>query len=139
MLTAISQFFLSEWLWSVTNGGYHMQINIFVMIGITIFILRQKTVPSVLLAVSANLFSFLLYTGIIYVLNIDYVHEHDQGYVIKDLLWRCVYLGFIYSILQWVYVVGLRTFFTFNIRPLIWMVWISNIITAWIMYRVLLG
>lgn len=139
MLTAISQFLLSEWLWSMTSGGYHMPINIFVMIGITIFILRQKTVPSVLLAVSANVFSFLLFTGIIKLLNIDYVPEHDHVYVVKDLLWRCVHLGFIYSTLQMLYLAILRVFFTFNMRPLIWMVWVSNVITAWFMYRVLLG
>ena len=139
MLVGISQFLLSEWLWSVTSGGYHTPINIFVMIGITIFILRQKTVPSVLLAVSANVFSFLLLTGIIKLLNIDYVPEHDDVYVVKDLLWRCVHLGFIYSILQTLYLAILRVFFTFNMRPLIWMVWVSNLITAWLMYRVLLG
>jgi hypothetical protein len=139
MLVAISQFLLSEWLWSITSGGYHTPINIFVMIGITIFILRQKTVPSVLLAVSANIFSFLLFTGIIKLLNIDYVPEHDDVYVVKDLLWRCVHLGFIYSMLQMLYLAILRVFFTFNMRPLIWMVWVSNLITAWIMYRVLLG
>jgi hypothetical protein len=139
MITAISQFLLSEWLWSVTSGGYHTPINIFVMIGITIFILRQNTVPSVLLAVSANIFSFLLLTGIIKLLNIDYVPEHDDVYVVKDLLWRCVHLGFIYSILQTLYLSILRVFFTFNMRPLIWMVWVSNLITAWLMYRVLLG
>lgn len=139
MLIGISQFLLSEWLWSVTNGEYHTPINIFVMIGITIFILRQKTVPSVLLAVSASIFSFLLFTGIIKFLNIDYVPEHDDAYIVKDLLWRCMHLGFIYSILQMFYLSILRVFFTFNMRPLIWMVWVSNIITAWLMYRVLLG
>lgn len=139
MLTGISQFLLSEWLWSVTKGNYHTPINIFVMIGITIFILRQKTVPSVLLAVSANIFSFFLFTGIIKFLNIDYVPEHDDVYIVKDLLWRCVHLGFIYSMLQTFYLALLRLFFTFNMRPLIWMIWVSNLITAWIMYRVLLG
>lgn len=138
MLTAISQFFLSECLWSVTSG-YHAPINIFVMIGISIFILRQKTVPSVLLAVSANVFSFVLFATVIYYLNIEYVPEHDNVYIVKDLLWRCMYLGFIYSTLQSIYVLGLRAFFIFNARPLITMIWASNIITAWVMYRVLLG
>lgn len=139
MLTGISQFLLSEGLWSLTSGGYHTPINIFVMIGITIFILRKKTVPSVLLAVSASIFSFLFFIGIIKFLSIDYVPEHDDVYVVKDLLWRCLHLGFIYSILQMLYLAILRFFFTFNMRPLIWMVWVSNIITAWLMYRVLLA
>ena len=64
MLTAISHFFLSELLWSMTRGGYHTPINIFVMIGICIFIFRQRTIPAVLLSVTVNLFSFLTFTGI---------------------------------------------------------------------------
>src|SRR5208282_2265551 len=103
MLTAISQFFLSEWLWSVTRGGYHTPINIFVMIGVCIFVLRQKTVPSVLLAVSANLFSFILFALLIRYLNIEYVAEHDNVYIVKDLLRSCMYLGLIYAVLQSLY------------------------------------
>jgi len=139
MLTAISHLFLSEWLWSVTSGGYHAPISMFVMIGVSIFIMRRKTVPSVLLAVSASVFSFFVFAAIIYYLNIEYIPEHDNVYVVKDLLWRCMYLGFTYSILQSLYIMGLRIFFIFNVRPLITMVWASNVITAWIMYRVLLG
>jgi hypothetical protein len=138
MLTSVSHFFLSEWLWSVTRGGYHAPINIFVMIGVCIFILRQKTVPSVLLAVSANLFSFLLFTGVIYSFNIDYVPGHDDIYVVKGLLATCIALGAIYSVLQTVYLLGLRMLFSMNLSPLIMMIWASNFITAWIMYRALL-
>lgn len=138
MLTSVSHFFLSEWLWSVTRGGYHAPINIFVMIGVCIFILRQKTVPSVLLAVSANLFSFFLFTGIVYYFNIDYIPGHDDTYVVKGLLLSCMYLGAIYAALQTVYLFGLRMLFSMNLPPLILMVWASNFITAFIMYRALL-
>lgn len=137
MLTTMSHFLLSEWLWSVTRGGYHTPINIFVMIGVCIFILRQKTVPSVLLAVSASLFSFFLFTGIIYYLNPEYIHEHDQTYIIKGLMASCLYLGAIYAALQTVYLFLLSLMFSMNLQRLVGAIWASNLITAWIMYRVL--
>ena len=137
MLTAISQFFLSEWLWAFTRGGYHAPINIFVMIALCIFILRQKTVPAVLLSVSANLFAFFVFMGIGYFLKVDFVPEHDNTYVIQSLLVSCFSLGVIYATLQTLYIMLLRTMFSMNVPPLIIMAWISNIITAWIMFRAL--
>ena len=98
MLTSLSHYFLSEWLWSLTLGLYHMPINIFIMIGLSIFILRQRTVPAVLLSVSANLFSFLIFIAIGYVLHIDYVPEHDDIYVITNMALGCGALGIIYAV-----------------------------------------
>ncbi len=137
MLTSLSHYFLSEWLWSLTLGLYHMPINIFIMIGLSIFILRQRTVPAVLLSVSANLFSFLIFIAIGYVLHIDYVPEHDDIYVITNMALGCGALGIIYAVLQTLYVQGLRWYYELSFRGSIIMIWVSNLVTAFIMYRVL--
>lgn len=137
MLTAISHFFLSEWLWSVTRGAYHMPINIFVMIAWCIFVRREKTIPSVLLSVSANLFSFFIFTGIVYFFKVDYIPGHDEIYVITSVLSSCMYLGVIYATLQSIFFFMVRRFYTFNLISTLIAAYVSNLITAWIMYRVL--
>jgi hypothetical protein len=98
---------------------------------------RQKTVPAVLLSVSANLVSFFVFMGIGYFLKVDFIPEHDDVYVIQSILVSCFSLGVIYATLQTLYIMLLRTMFSMNVPPLIIMAWISNIITAWIMFRAL--
>lgn len=142
MQVAASQFFLSEWLWSVTHGGYHTPINIFVMITLFLFVLRYRTVPSVLLSLSANLFSFFAFTGlvysiIIYGLEIEYIPEQDEIYVVKSLMFTCLYLGLIYAVLQSLFFTALSWFYTLDLKPVIIITFVSNAITAWIMYTLL--
>jgi len=76
-LTTLGNVLLSEWLWSITWGIYHVPIAIVVMM----FLLKRNTnlrmVPAVLLSVSSNLFSFALYTlaivgGLIFALGFEY-------------------------------------------------------------------
>lgn len=142
MQAAVSHFFLSEWLWSITHGGYHTPINMFVMIALFLFVLRYRTVPSVLLSVSANLFSFFAFTGlfwaiIVRTLDLEYIPDQDEVYVVKNLLFSCLYLGLIYAVLQSLFFYVVNWFYTLELKSIFIITFLSNIITAWIMYTVL--
>ncbi len=53
----IGNFILSEWIWSVTWGIYHIPWNIIIMIILLKFFLRINMVSAVFLSIGAQLFA----------------------------------------------------------------------------------
>ena len=78
MLSFFADFFLSEWLWSVTRGMYHIPINIFIMFLLTKLTVHYGSRSTLALTVSANIFGLVAFTVlvgsiIIFVVGLNYL------------------------------------------------------------------
>lgn len=138
----INHFLLSEWLWSMTHGSYHVAINIFVMLTLLIFVLKMRTVPAVFLTISAHIVAVGVFTAFVvgvlmYGLHITYNPETDHVYLIPNTFFSCVYLGLIYACLQSLFFAVVNIWYALRMHSMITIAFLSNSITAWIMSSLL--
>ena len=80
IIKAAADFFLSEWLWSITWGLYHVPINIFVMLFIFKRYTKANVVRAMVAAFCANIFSLSVFTAfvvgvLVKFVGIEYVVE----------------------------------------------------------------
>lgn len=101
-ISTISNFILSEWIWGVTLGLYHIPCNIIAMIILFKFFLRINIVPAVFLSLGANLFSFAIFTLITLITMIIIGHGNGPTSFdyIPNPMHAFVFLGIIYALLQ---------------------------------------
>ena len=83
LLAVLGQLLLSEWIWSVTWGAYHVPLNIVLMIFLFKFFTRISIVPAVLIAFFSQLFSFIIYWvlivgGLIFFAHIELIAHIKQ-------------------------------------------------------------
>jgi len=141
-LKMIELFFLNTWLWSRTWGIYHMPTNILVMLALLKFVGRFKLVPSVLLAVFSKVFSSALYTVIVFLLvfvvKIQFVPtESLNNSESINVLLACICLGLVYAALQSIFFLMVNKFYALNVRVTTLIAFVSNIISALLVYRFL--
>ncbi|GEM_PF-1204449 len=136
----LADFLLSEWLWNVTWGWYHVPINIFVMLFLLKVFGRLKIMPAVLFSVFSQIFSFALFSlivifGSIYGFGLKFV-PYDC-YVTQTMhpLLICFSLGLIYFVLQSFSFVLTNVFYKINLRLVILIALVSNMISALLVYR----
>ena len=135
-LNIIENFILSEWIWSVTWGIYHIPCNIVIMIILLKFFLRINMVSAVFLSIGAQLFSTFIFTVItlITMLLIGKGGTPESFSYIPNPIHAFVYLGLVYAFLQAIF------FELFGQRHAIRLSWmvviaiISNNLTALFMY-----
>ena len=139
-IQAIEYFFLNTWLWGMTWGIYHIPINMLVMLVLLKFVGRLKIVPSVLLAFFSKVFASALYTLIVFflvfVVKLQFVPKIDL--VDSDsinVLLACICLGIVYSVFQALFFLMVNKFYALNIRLTTLIAFVSNIITALLVYR----
>lgn len=139
-ITTASHFLLSEWLWSVTWGWYHLPVNVFVMIFLLKFFGYMRIMPAVLIAFFSQIFSFLVLTLIvflvpIYLLGLEFV-TYDC-YVVQTMnpLAISLYLGAIYFAFHILFFVLVNLFYSLNIRLLTLIALVGNGVTALLVYR----
>lgn len=133
-ITTLNNFLLSEWLWSITWGIYHIPVTIILMTFLFKTCLRMKLKRAFLFSASAQISSGLLLTSfvagfLIYFLKIQYSPEPNQ---MPNQFLVCIYLGLIYTILQAIFFTILSFFYTFPLRRALWLTLISNMLGAWI-------
>jgi len=102
ILNTIGHFFLSEWIWSVTWGFYHIPCNIIIMIILFKFFLRINMVSAVFTAITAQLFAFVIFTlvtlGIMLLLGQG--GGPESFLYVPNTMPAFFYLGLIYAFLQ---------------------------------------
>ena len=62
--TKVSQFFLSELLWSMTWGGHHVLIAFVIMFLFFKLLIGMRLIPTLILSLFAQLRQFLRFTRI---------------------------------------------------------------------------
>lgn len=139
-LTMAGNFLLSEWLWNVTWGWYHIPVNIFMMLFLLKFFGRMRIMPAVLMSVFSQLFSFFMLSAVVfvvpvYLLGIQFVSYDCYAQQPMHPLAICLSLGAIYFVLHALFFVLINLFYSLNLRLLILIALVSNGLSALLVYR----
>lgn len=139
--TNLGHFFLSEWIWSITWGMYHIPCNMILMLFFFKFFLRIGMVPTVLMVVSSHLVAFFLYSlfvvgGLIYGVGLQYGPEVGSS-MVPTPLFACLFLGIIYAALQGLCFVVINRFYHFHVSWALVLAVVSNLLTALVVYLLL--
>jgi len=139
-LTTAADFLLSEWLWNVTWGWYHIPVNTFMMLFLLKFFGRMRIMPSVLLSVFSQLFSFLLLSlivvvGPMYLLGLTFTPYDCYVQQAMHPIFSSLFLGAIYFLFQIIFFVLVNLSYKLNLRLVILISLVSNLLSALIVYR----
>lgn len=142
-LNSLGQFFLTQWLWSVTWGMYHALFAFLFMAILLRYFLRINFLRSCTLSLGAQVWSLLLYSlfviGILIIaVELRYVPESLEP-IDKDTNFFVVAfnLGMIYSALQMLFFVLVNRWSSLNVRIAFLLSIISNVLAAWAIYVLL--
>jgi len=139
-LTTAADFMLSEWLWNVTWGWYHIPVNTFMMLFLLKFFGRMRIMPAVLLSVFSQLFSFFMFSAIViagpmYLLGLTFVPYDCYAQQALHPIFSCLFLGGIYFLFQILFFVLVNLSYKINLRLVILISLVSNLVTALLVYR----
>ena len=142
MIVKVVDFFISTWVWSVTWGIYHIPLNIIVMLIFLKFVGKFKIVPSVLLSFFSKVFAVLFYALIVFFLVFSFglkfsPETNTDNVQFVNVLLACISVGIIYSAFQSLFFIVVNKFYSMNLRDTILISFVSNIITALLIYRFL--
>lgn len=139
-ITTAANFLLSEWLWSVTWGWYHLPVNVFMMIFLLKFFGYMRIMPSILIAFFSQIFSFVVLSVIVFIIPIglmglqftcyDCYVQHPLNSLTISLS-----LGALYCVLHIIFFVIINAFYSLNIRLLSLIALVANSATALLVYR----
>ncbi len=141
-ISTIAYFFLNTGLWAMTWGRYHIPVNIIVMLILLKFVGKFKFMPSILMAFFSKVFASALYIVcilfLVFVIKLQFIPPEnlDAGAHINVLL-ASISLGMIYSIFQSLFFIIINKFYPLNARFTTMIVFVSNTITALIIYKFL--
>ena len=139
-ITPAADFLLAEWLWNVTWGWYHIPVNVFIMLFFLKFFGRMRIMPAVLFSVFSQIFSFLLFSfvvvvGPMYILDLKFVSYDCYAQEVTHPIFSCLFLGVIYFGFHSLFFFLINIYFKINLRLVILISFVANIITALLVYR----
>ena len=142
-INAVENFFLSEWLWSITWGLYHLPLAIFFMFVLCKRFLAMPIVPAVLLSFFSSLFSFVVLSMavisiLIFGLQFEYVptdfYAHPEQ---EDPLHVCLYLGALYVCLHMIFFAIVGRWYKLSLSSLFVITCLAQCMAAWCVYWLL--
>jgi hypothetical protein len=134
------EFLLSSWLFSMSYDWFHLILNTFVLCIFFSLIARVSLARSILLSFSAHFFAFMIFTLLAigffaYHIAVEYIpSELTEVAGAKDVLRSSVQVGFIYMMLQSVFVAILHVGSELSVRRLLLAVFLSNLTSALLSY-----
>lgn len=133
----MGELLVSEWLWSVTFGFYHLPINIFIMIFFFKFFMGMRIIPAVLLSFFSNIFSWIILSlfvlGVpVYLFKIGFDTSTTQ--TLSSIMAVSLVLGGLYALVQSLMFVVLDKRMNFDIHRAIAVALMSNGLTALMSY-----
>lgn len=142
-LHGLGQFFLTQWLWSITWGWYHALFAALFMTLLLRFFARKKLLASFALAAGSQLWSFVLYSlfvvGVLIVaFDLQYAPESFESVAQETNFFVVAFnLGLIYSVLQLFFFMIVKHWYRFSVRLTFLLSIISNVLAAWVVYVLL--
>jgi len=135
-------FLLSEWLWNVSWGWYHIPVNVVLLYLFFMWAARLKSMPSLLLCFSSHLFAFGLYSlivvgGLIYGMHLEYTPQAMQTAYDTGVLEAAIGLAIIYAVLQGFFFFVIKKRYKLRIRPILTATLLSNLLSALCVYLLL--
>lgn len=141
-LNVLGDFFLTEWIWSVTLGIYHAPFACLYMIVLLKFFARIRLLASIIMSLLANIFSFGMFTGLVVgglIMGINYEFSTDQSIptLETNTFFVALYLGLIYMILQALLFLLINIRYPLKLKAVLLMSLIANALAAWTVYGLL--
>ena len=137
LMNAFGQFLITEWIWSVTVGAYHIILNTLLLIVLFLFIAKMRMIPAVLLSVFSHLFALVTFTFFVYVvldklLGISF--DQSKQITLINPLFVSFLLGTIYTVLQGWFFYMVSKKYRLPLKKLFYITFASNTVTSCIMY-----
>lgn len=144
MLTSIINFLLTEWIWSITGGWYHIPLSCILMFVLLKLWDHLGWIRAFLLSIFLVFGSFLIYFGLIWgifvsVLNVEYVLPADTYQGVYDHLNTSLILAAIYSLIQMIMLFFLHKWVRFNFWRTLLCVVSANLLAALLVYKMTFG
>lgn len=144
MLTFLINFFLTEWIWSITGGSYHIPISCLLMFVLLKLWDHLGWIRAFLLSVFLTFGAFIIYFGLIWVifvwgLGIEYSLPADTYQGSFDHLNTSLILAAIYSLLQMIMLFFLHKWVRFNFWRTLLCALSANLLTAFLVYKITFG
>src|SRR5438105_1453586 len=102
VVTPIADFFIAEWLWSITWGWYHLPLNFFLMWFLLKRLCNINTKFAFFASLAAHIYSVVLFGLCVVWLLMPLTGGYDP--LIKPNVaspaHSCFYLGLIYAVLE---------------------------------------
>ena len=132
-MNTIYDFLITEWLWSVTWGVYHVPFVLAFMIILLKRVGHMRWVSTLMNAVGSLLFTLFVYGFVIAWLvpdaQLDYTTA-QEALEVPSSWWASMYLGSIYALLQTVFFMLVSLVYPSNRFRLIVIVATSNFLAA---------
>ena len=135
IITNFNQLILSEWIWGMTWGWGHLPLTIFVMFMLLRLTMKINIVPAIILPIAASTFSVAVYT--LYVSGGFFSFLNMQSANVVDPLQACLYLAFIYTVLQSSFFCLLNCLYRLDLKVVLIVTVISNLLSALLIYELL--
>lgn len=141
MTEYINNFLLTQWLWSITGGFWHLSINSIVLFLLFKLWAHLPFIKSLALSLFATIGSFIIFFicfgGLIWGLHVTYVLPEDALQGDYNILHASLILATIYTVLQ-------TTHLAFFIRWIpagrLWRIFLcivcANFISAFLVYKI---
>lgn len=142
MITLISNFFVTQLIWSITNGIYHLALSfillfMFLKLWDHLSWFRAFWIAFFLVISSFALFFALVNVIFVWGLKIPYVLPEDTYQGNYNYLMTSLFLGFIYILLQTIQLFIIRHW----IRLQIWRVFLcivcANVMSSLLVYKMM--
>jgi len=137
MFEAFAKSMMSAWLWSIGWGWYQVPINTIMLMLLLVFVARLSIIRSVFCSLFFTIGAFAALTVVALMFGLwlnDFSYTPESWGPVLDGLQVTLYLGFIYTVLQFILALFVRTFINSRVPILLL---ISNMITAVIVYQML--
>lgn len=139
MMVFFGDFFLSEWIWSITWGMYHIPINIIIMFILAKMLIRINSIPLFIMTLLAHVFGLLVFTGlvagiIISTIGFNYLPADTAYLETYNVFAACVFLGIIYAILQSIFFALISKRYDVAIGSMTIISFLSNMVSALIVF-----
>jgi len=139
-ITSAANFLLSEWLWNVTWGWYHIPVNIFILLFLLKFFGGLRIVPAVLISFFAQIFSLAVLSALVILIPVSllglkfipydcYVHQTMHPLLV------CLSLGGIYFVMHVLFFALVNLFYSLNLKLLTLIAFVANGLSAVLVYR----
>ncbi|BDC34083.1 hypothetical protein Noda2021_00410 [Candidatus Dependentiae bacterium Noda2021] len=142
MLSSFGYFLLSQWLWNVTWGVYHIPLNIFFMYMFLRITQDMGKLHLLALTIGANIFSAVVYSAfvvgvLIFGCGLQYLPSQCPVFTVYGSLQASLFVGAIYAVIQGVFFLLLpRRYSMYWIHALGFAI-ISNLMASIMVYKML--
>ena len=139
IVRAIGNFLLSELLWNITGGLYHIPINIFVML----FALRRAGrfdfARAAFVSFCANVFSLIAFNAfvigvVVYTFGFEYSPPSSVEHPLVYPAFTIFSLGFVHAALQAFFFWATSGYFSLEVKRFSKLALVCNMVTSLLLY-----